>query len=38
MEVRNLTADEIAFVQVKSSADQAALDYYIVVREDFRRV
>ena len=29
MEVRNLTADEIAFVQVKSSADQAALDHYI---------
>jgi hypothetical protein len=29
MEVRNLAADEIAFVQVKSSADQAALDDYI---------
>jgi hypothetical protein len=29
MEVRNLTADEIAFVQVKSSADQKALNHYI---------
>ena len=29
MEVQSLTADEIAFVQVKSSADQMVLDYYI---------
>jgi hypothetical protein len=29
MEVQNLTADEIAFVQVKSSADQATLVDYI---------
>jgi hypothetical protein len=29
MEVRNLTADEIAFVQVKSSSDQAELNYYV---------
>jgi hypothetical protein len=29
MEVRNLTADEIAFVQVKSSSNQAELNRYI---------
>lgn len=29
MEVQNLTADEIAFVQVKSSSDQAELDRYV---------
>lgn len=29
MEVQNLTIDEIAFVQVKSSANQATLAYYI---------
>jgi len=29
MEVQNLTTDEIAFVQVKSSAGQAELDYYV---------
>jgi hypothetical protein len=29
MEVQNPTADEIAFVQVKSSADQPVLDHYI---------
>ena len=27
MEVRNLTADEIAFVQVKSASDQAELGF-----------
>jgi hypothetical protein len=29
MEVRNLTANEIAFVQMKSSFDQAKLDRYV---------
>jgi hypothetical protein len=29
MEVRNLTADEIAFVQVKSESDQAELNRYV---------
>src|ERR1700733_2036628 len=29
MEVRNLIAEEIAFVQVKSSSDQAELDRYV---------
>jgi hypothetical protein len=29
MDVRNLTADETAFVQVKSSSDQAELDRHV---------